>query len=46
MHLPSYYGSIEVLESEDVAVAIVSAVTQPIRVNVDEILLLPTEGWI
>ncbi len=31
------------LESEDIAVAIVYAVTQPPRVNVNEILIRPTE---
>jgi len=31
------------LESEDIAAAIVYAVTQPPRVNVNEILIRPTE---
>ncbi|GAA6619824.1 SDR family NAD(P)-dependent oxidoreductase [Scytonema sp. NUACC26] len=38
--------SIVPLESEDVAVAIVYAVTQPLRVSVNEILIRPTDqGW-
>ncbi len=38
--------SITSLQSEDVAAAIVYAVTQPQRVNVNEILIRPTEqGW-
>lgn len=31
------------LESEDIAAAIVYAVTQPLRVNVNEILIRPTD---
>ncbi len=37
------YQSVTALESEDIAAAIVYAVTQPPRVNVNEILLLPTD---
>lgn len=37
------YQSITPLESEDIANAIVYAVTQPARVNVSEILIMPTE---
>jgi len=39
----SFYGSVTNLESEDIAAAIVYAVTQPPRVNVNEILIRPTE---
>ncbi|MBD2033981.1 SDR family NAD(P)-dependent oxidoreductase [Leptolyngbya sp. FACHB-321] len=39
----SFYGSVKNLESEDIAAAIVYAVTQPPRVNVNEILIRPTE---
>ena len=38
-----FYGSVKNLESEDIAAAIVYAVTQPPRVNVNEILIRPTE---
>jgi NADP-dependent 3-hydroxy acid dehydrogenase YdfG len=37
------YQSVTPLESEDIAGAIIYAVTQPPRVNVNEILLLPSE---
>lgn len=37
------YGSMESLEAEDIANAIVYAVSQPPRVNVNEILIRPTE---
>ncbi|OKH23373.1 SDR family NAD(P)-dependent oxidoreductase [Chroogloeocystis siderophila] len=37
------YQSVTPLESEDIANAIVYAVTQPARVNVSEILIMPTE---
>lgn len=39
----NFYGSITTLESEDIAAAIIYAVTQPPRVNVNEILIRPTE---
>ena len=39
----AYYKLITPLQSEDVASAILYAVTQPKHVNVNEILLLPTE---
>lgn len=35
--------SIETLQAEDIAHAITYAVTQPQRVNVNEILIMPTE---
>lgn len=38
-----FYGSVKTLESEDIAAAIVYAVTQPSHVNVNEILIRPTE---
>ncbi|MBD1870373.1 SDR family NAD(P)-dependent oxidoreductase [Cyanobacteria bacterium FACHB-471] len=38
-----FYGSVKALESEDIAVAIAYAVTQPSHVNVNEILIRPTE---
>ncbi|MDX2211991.1 MAG: SDR family NAD(P)-dependent oxidoreductase [Oculatellaceae cyanobacterium bins.114] len=38
-----FYGSLKNLESEDIAAAIVYAVTQPPHVNVNEILIRPTE---
>ena len=38
-----FYGSMTALESEDIAAAIVYAVTQPPRVNVNEILIRPTD---
>ncbi len=38
-----FYHSITPLESEDIAAAIVYAVTQPQRVDVNEILIRPTE---
>ncbi len=39
----NFYGSVKNLESEDIANAIVYAVTQPQHVNVNEILIRPTE---
>lgn len=39
----AFYGSVRNLESEDIAAAIVYAVTQPSHVNVNEILIRPTE---
>jgi NADP-dependent 3-hydroxy acid dehydrogenase YdfG len=36
-----FYGSIKNLDSEDIAAAIVYAVTQPLHVNVNEILIRP-----
>jgi NADP-dependent 3-hydroxy acid dehydrogenase YdfG len=39
----SFYGSLKNLESEDIAAAIAYAVTQPPHVNVNEILIRPTE---
>jgi NADP-dependent 3-hydroxy acid dehydrogenase YdfG len=39
----NFYGSLKNLESEDIAAAIVYAVTQPLHVNVNEILIRPTE---
>ncbi|XGV99065.1 MAG: SDR family NAD(P)-dependent oxidoreductase [Leptolyngbya sp. BL-A-14] len=39
----AFYGSVKNLESEDIAAAIVYAVTQPPHVNVNEILIRPTE---
>jgi len=41
--LKSWVSSMTPLESEDIAAAIVYAVTQPPRVNVNEILIRPTE---
>jgi NADP-dependent 3-hydroxy acid dehydrogenase YdfG len=38
-----FYGSLKNLESEDIANAIAYAVTQPPHVNVNEILIRPTE---
>jgi NADP-dependent 3-hydroxy acid dehydrogenase YdfG len=38
-----FYGSLKALESEDIAAAIAYAVTQPPHVNVNEILIRPTE---
>lgn len=38
-----FYGSLKSLESEDIAAAILYAVTQPPHVNVNEILIRPTE---
>lgn len=38
-----FYGSMTPLESEDIAAAIIYAVTQPPRVNVNEILIRPTD---
>lgn len=38
-----FYGSVKNLESEDIAAAIAYAVTQPPHVNVNEILIRPTE---
>ena len=38
-----FYGNMTPLESEDIAAAIVYAVTQPPRVNVNEILIRPTD---
>ena len=37
-----YVQNIEALESEDIAASIVYAVSQPERVNVNEILIRPT----
>jgi NADP-dependent 3-hydroxy acid dehydrogenase YdfG len=37
-----YYQSLQTLSSEDIANAVVYAVTQPAHVNVNEILLRPT----
>ncbi|GAB4238015.1 MAG: SDR family oxidoreductase [Elainellaceae cyanobacterium] len=39
----NFYGSVKNLESEDIANAIVYAVMQPPHVNVNEILIRPTE---
>lgn len=39
----NFYGSVKTLDSEDIAAAILYAVTQPIHVNVNEILIRPTE---
>ncbi len=39
----NFYGSVKTLESEDIAAAIAYAVTQPPHVNVNEILIRPTE---
>ncbi|QIR39326.1 SDR family NAD(P)-dependent oxidoreductase [Tolypothrix sp. PCC 7910] len=41
--MKNYYGSVKNLESEDIANAIVYAVTQPSHVNVNEILIRPIE---
>lgn len=41
--IKSWVGSMTALESEDIAAAIVYAVTQPLRVNVNEVLIRPTE---
>jgi NADP-dependent 3-hydroxy acid dehydrogenase YdfG len=38
-----FVGSIEALEPDDIANSIIYAVTQPLRVNVNEILVRPTE---
>ncbi|MBD2464526.1 SDR family NAD(P)-dependent oxidoreductase [Oscillatoria sp. FACHB-1407] len=38
-----FYGSVKNLDSEDIAAAIAYAVTQPPHVNVNEILIRPTE---
>ena len=38
-----FYGSMTALQSEDIAAAILYAVTQPPRVNVNEILIRPTD---
>ncbi|MBW4471721.1 MAG: SDR family NAD(P)-dependent oxidoreductase [Stenomitos rutilans HA7619-LM2] len=39
----NFYGSVKNLDAEDIAAAIVYAVTQPSHVNVNEILIRPTE---
>jgi NADP-dependent 3-hydroxy acid dehydrogenase YdfG len=39
----NFYGSLKNLDSEDIAAAIAYAVTQPPHVNVNEILIRPTE---
>lgn len=39
----AFYGSVRTLDSEDIAAAIIYAVTQPPHVNVNEILIRPTE---
>ena len=39
----AFYGSIKILESADIAAAILYAVTQPPHVNVNELLIRPTE---
>jgi NADP-dependent 3-hydroxy acid dehydrogenase YdfG len=39
----NFYGSVKNLDSEDIAAAIAYAVTQPSHVNVNEILIRPTE---
>lgn len=39
----TFYGSLKNLESADIATAIIYAVTQPPHVNVNEILIRPTE---
>lgn len=39
----TFYGSLKNLDSEDIAAAILYAVTQPSHVNVNEILICPTE---
>lgn len=39
----NFYGSVTNLESEDIAAAIIYALSQPARVNVNEILIRPTE---
>jgi NADP-dependent 3-hydroxy acid dehydrogenase YdfG len=39
----AFYGSLKNLDSEDIAAAIAYAVTQPPHVNVNEILIRPTE---
>jgi NADP-dependent 3-hydroxy acid dehydrogenase YdfG len=41
--IQSWVASMTPLESEDIAAAIVYAVTQPLRVNVNEILVRPTD---
>lgn len=41
--IQTWVKSLTPLESEDIAAAIVYAVTQPLRVNVNEILIRPTE---
>lgn len=41
--IESWVQSMTPLESEDIAAAIIYAVTQPPRVNVNEILIRPTE---
>ena len=41
--IQTWIKSLTPLESEDIAAAIIYAVTQPLRVNVNEILIRPTE---
>ena len=39
----AFYGSMKILESDDIAAAILYAVSQPAHVNVNELLIRPTE---
>lgn len=43
MQAAKFYGSVKALESEDIANAILYAVTQSAYVNVNETLIRPTE---